>query len=318
MNVPLNTSLPSVLSPVLTPFDSDMSPSASRFLKHCESLLRQDVGLAMFGTNSEATSLTIAEKRALLDTLLDAGLPPEKMMPGTGACALSDTVELTRHSVNSGCAGVLMLPPFYYKGVSDEGLFRAFSYVIDSVADTRLKVFLYHIPPVSGVGISCDLIERLLKAFPGTIAGIKDSSGDWANTEAMLQRFGSENFEIFAGSETFLLRTLRGGGAGCITATGNVNPAAIARLAKTWQDDDADEQQRALDAVRSAFQRFPMIPAMKAAIAMASGDNNWSLVRPPLVELAAEQRSHLQGALDSIGFEVADAEQLAERDTATL
>jgi len=318
MNAPLKSSLPPVLSPVLTPFNGDMSPSASRFLKHCESLLRQDVGLAMFGTNSEATSLTIAEKRSLLDTLLDAGLPPGKMMPGTGACALSDTIELTRHAVNSGCAGVLMLPPFYYKGVSDEGLFRAFSYVIDSVADTRLKVFLYHIPPVSGVGISCDLIERLLKTFPGTIAGIKDSSGDWANTEAMLQRFGSENFEIFAGSETFLLATLRGGGAGCITATGNVNPAAIARLAKTWQDDDADNQQRALDAVRLAFQRFPMIPAMKAAIAMASGDNNWSLVRPPLVELAAEQRSDLQSALDSIGFKVADAEQLAERDTATL
>jgi 4-hydroxy-tetrahydrodipicolinate synthase len=318
MKAPYERSLPPVLSPVLTPFNSDLTPSIPKFVKHCESLLRQDVGLALFGTNSEATSLTVAEKRGLLDTLLDAGLPPEKMMPGTGACALSDTVELTRHAVNSGCAGVLMLPPFYYKGVSDEGLFRAFSYVIDSLGDARLKIFLYHIPPVSGVGVGCDLIERLLKAFPGTIAGIKDSSGDWVNTEAMLRRFGSEDFEIFAGSETFLLRTLRGGGAGCITATGNVNAAAIARLAKTWRDDDADCQQRALDTVRSAFQRFPMIPAMKAAIAMASGDNSWSLVRPPLVELAAEQRSDLQGALDAIGFKVADAERLAERDIAAL
>jgi 4-hydroxy-tetrahydrodipicolinate synthase len=312
------SSLPSVLSPVLTPFKADRTPSASRFVKHCESLVRQDVGLAIFGTNSEANSLTLSEKRTLLDTLLDAGLPSAKMMPGTGVCALNDTVELTRHAVDSGCAGVLMLPPFYYKDVSDDGLFRAFSYVIDSVADERLRIYLYHIPPVSRVGIGGDLIERLLKVYPRIIAGIKDSSGDWANTEALLIRFGSQEFDVFAGSETFLLRTLRAGGAGCITATGNVNAPAIARLARTWRDDDADAQQRGLNAVRAAFQRFPMIAAMKAGIALASGDDAWSLVRAPLVELDSTQRLALRDALDAIGFEIADADRLADHDLQVL
>ncbi|SDG24280.1 4-hydroxy-tetrahydrodipicolinate synthase [Paraburkholderia phenazinium] len=159
-----------VLSPVLTPFNADGSPSVGRFVKHCRLLLDQGLGLAAFGTNSEASSLAVHEKRRLLDALLDAGLPPTRMMPGTGACALPEAIELTRHAVQSGCAGVLMLPPFYYKGVSDDGLFRSFAQVIDEVADERLRVYLYHIPPVAQVGISFGLIERLLKCYPGVAA----------------------------------------------------------------------------------------------------------------------------------------------------
>ncbi len=219
-----------ILSPVLTPFNADGSPDPGRFARHCRWLLDQDVGLAVFGTNSEANSLTLAEKRGLLDGLLAAGITPSKLMPGTGACAVPDAIELTRHAVKSGCAGVLMLPPFYYKGVSDEGLFRYFAQVIDAVADDRLRIYVYHIPPVSGVPITLPLIERLLKTFPGIIAGTKDSSGDWANTSAMLERFQPQGFDVFAGSENFLLATMRSGGAGCITATGNLNPSAIVRL----------------------------------------------------------------------------------------
>ena len=139
--------LSGVMSPVLTPFNGDLTPSPSRFVKHCRWLLKQEVGLAIFGTNSEANSLTVKEKVSLLDTLLAAGLPAAKMIPGTGTCALPDTIELTRRAVEAGCAGVLMLPPFYYKGVSDEGLFRSFARVIDAVADDRLRIYLYHIPP---------------------------------------------------------------------------------------------------------------------------------------------------------------------------
>ncbi|MCG2597127.1 MAG: dihydrodipicolinate synthase family protein, partial [Achromobacter sp.] len=212
-----------VYSPVLTPFNADLSPSAPRFVGHCRALLEQGAGLAIFGTNSEANSLSVAEKRHLLDALLDAGLPAARMMPGTGACALPDAVELTRHAVGAGCGGVLMLPPFYYKGVSDEGLFRAFAHVIERVADERLRIYLYHIPPVSGVPISLGLIDRLLGEFPGIVAGIKDSSGDWANTQAMLRDFQPRGFDVFAGTETVLLETMRAGGAGCITATGTVN-----------------------------------------------------------------------------------------------
>ena len=291
-----------VLSPVVTPFDSELRPDGQRLARHCRWLLDNDVGLAVFGTNSEANSLSLVEKMKLMDTLMEAGIPGHRMMPGTGCCALSDSVELTRHAVNHGCGGVLMLPPFYYKGVSDEGLFRNFSEIIQRVGDERLRIYLYHIPPVAQVPITLTLIERLLKAYPGTIAGAKDSSGDWDNTRAMLERFQPEGFDVFPGSETFLLAALRAGGAGCISATANVNPAAIAALAATWQDDDADEQQEALNAIRAIFQDYVMIPALKAAIAHHSGDDEWVRLRPPLVELDAAQRTELAAKLDAAGF----------------
>lgn len=300
-----------VFSPVLTPFNADLSPDADRFARHCRWLIEQDVGLAVFGTNSEANSLSVGEKRSLLETLVVAGIPPGRLMPGTGACALPDAIELTRAAVSAGCGGILMLPPFYYKGVSDEGLYRAFATVIDRVADARLRVYLYHIPPVSNVPITFTLIDRLLKAYPGTIAGIKDSSGDWKNTSGMLERFQPQGFDVFAGSETFLLANMRGGGAGCITATGNVNPGPIVKLYKEWQAADADAQQAALDATRAAFAKFPMIPAMKAAIAWKAGRADWATVRPPLVELDSEQQAGLQQALDAVGFELPNARALS-------
>lgn len=299
-----------VFSPVLTPFNADLTPATDRFIRHCKWLLKQNVGLSIFGTNSEATSLSLTEKHRLLDALLDAGLPATRMMPGTGACAVPDAIELTRHAVQAGCGGVLMLPPFYYKGVSDEGLFRSFAAVIDAVADERLKVYLYHIPPVTQVPISMALIERLLKAYPGIIAGVKDSSGDWNNTSAMLKNFQPEGFDVFAGSETFLLANMRGGGAGCITATGNVNPAPMVALYETWKNENADEQQQALDATRRVFQQFPMIPAMKAAIAWKTGDDGWRPVRPPLVELDQNQQKNLESGLDNLGFVMPHAEDL--------
>ena len=291
-----------VLSPVVTPFDRELRPDPTRFVRHCQWLLSQDVGLAVFGTNSEGNSLTVGEKIELLDRLTEAGLPPARMMPGTGTCALGDTVELTRYAVQLGCGGVLMLPPFYYKDNSDEGLFRSYSEVLQRVGDNRLRIYLYHIPPVAQVPITLTLIERLLKAYPGTIAGVKDSSGNWPNTQAMLDQFQPHGFDVFAGSESFLLATLRGGGAGCISATANVNPGPIARLAATWQQSDADAQQAALDAVRNVFQTYVMIPALKTAIAHYGDDPSWITVRPPLVELDEAQRPALTAALDAVGF----------------
>jgi 4-hydroxy-tetrahydrodipicolinate synthase len=291
-----------VLSPVVTPFKADLSPDPERFVRQCRWLLSQNVGLAVFGTNSEANSLSVEEKIELLDRLVAAGLDPARMMPGTGACALTDTVRLTGHAVKAGCGGVLMLPPFYYKGVSDDGLFRSFAEVIERVADVRLRVYVYHIPPVSQVPITLPLIERLLKAYPGTVAGVKDSSGDWDNTKAMLDAFAASGFDVFAGSETFLLANMRGGGKGCISATANVNPGPIARLFASWTGADADAQQARLDEIRGVFQKFPMIPALKAAIAHHGGDPVWATVRPPLVDLGREPAAALVGELDRRGF----------------
>jgi 4-hydroxy-tetrahydrodipicolinate synthase len=302
--------LQGVFSPVLTPFNADYSPAPDRYVRHCRWLIEQDMGLAVFGTNSEANSLSVAEKRGLLDHLLTAGIPSRRMMPGTGGCAITDSIELTRHAVQAGCAGVLMLPPFYYKGVSEEGLYRAFASVIEAVADERLRVYLYHIPPVSQVPITAGLIRRLLKAYPRQIAGMKDSSGDWSNTKAMLDEFAPQGFDVFAGSENFLLTNLRHGGVGCITATGNVNPGPIVKLFNEWRHDSADDQQKALDATRAAFAQFTLIPAMKAAIAWKSGNPAWATVRPPLVELAPEQEATLRSSLDACGFAMPRASDL--------
>ncbi len=256
----------------------------------------------MFGTNSEANSLAAGERMDLLDKLVEAGVDPAHMMPGTGCCALTDSVRLTAHAVKLGCAGVLMLPPFYYKGVSDEGLFRNYAEIVERVGDARLQIYLYHIPPVSQVPISLKLIERLLKAYPKNIAGTKDSSGDWNNTKATLEHFAKDGFDVFPGSETFLLAGLRHGGKGCISATANVNPVAIHKLYTEWKSDAADKLQQGLDRIRLIFQKYPMIPAMKRAVAHWSGHPGWATMRPPLVELGAEESAALIAELKQAGF----------------
>jgi 4-hydroxy-tetrahydrodipicolinate synthase len=298
----MSAGISGLLAPVVTPFTARLQPDADRLRRHCDWLLSQGAGLAVFGTNSEANSLSVDERIDLLDHLVAHGIPPQRMMPGTGCCAITDSIRLTARAVHHGVAGCLMLPPFYYKGVTDEGLYRNFATIIDAVGDSRLRIYLYHIPPVSQVGISFQLIERLLKAYPGVIAGIKDSSGDWNTTKELIARFAGSGFDVFAGSESFLLANLRAGGAGCISATANVNPAAIHSLVQRWQTPQADALQASLDAIRAIFQKRPMIAALKHAIAHWGNDESWSRVRPPLVELTEEQAAALVGDLAAAGF----------------
>lgn len=292
-----------VLTPVVTPFTSDLAPDADRLAAQCRWLLSQEVGLAIFGTNSEANSLSVEEKIELMDALVDAGIDPARMMPGTGCCALTDSVRLTEHAIRIGAGGVLMLPPFYYKGISDDGLFANYAEIIERVGSTDLAIYLYHIPPVANVGLSIDLIDRLVTAYPGTVVGIKDSGGDWDNTKTMLDRQW-DDFHVFAGSETFLLRTMQSGGAGCISATANVNPAAIHTLYDNWETDEAERMQTDLDAVRGLFQRHPMIPALKAAVAHWSGDETWRTTRPPLLPLNNSDHDELIASLKNVGFSI--------------
>ncbi|HZM33548.1 MAG TPA: dihydrodipicolinate synthase family protein [Burkholderiales bacterium] len=301
--MPKKERIAGVLAPVITPFRKDYAPDAERFVRHCRWLLKSGCsGLAVFGTNSEANSLSVAEKRNLLESLVTGGVPPSALMPGTGHCALSDSIEMTRAAVEIGCAGVLMLPPFYYKGVPDEGLYRNFAEVIERVGDERLQVYLYHIPPVSQVPISLQLIERLLSKYPGIVAGVKDSSGDWSNTKAMLDTFAKEGFDVFAGSEVFLLDNMRNGGKGCITATGNINPGPIDRVFRNWRSADADRLQAGITATRKIVQKQPMIAALKAAVAHFGNDPLWRICRPPLVELTTSQEEQLISELKGSGF----------------
>src|SRR5258705_1653869 len=303
---PLATSqrIRGVLAPVVTPFKVDFSRDRERFMRNCQWLLSQNCGLAPFGTTSEANSMPTQERIFLLDALVAARIAPSRMMPGTGCCSIVETVALTAHAVKHGCAGVLRLPPFYYKDISEEGLYRHFSEVVQRVGDARLRIYLYHIPPVAIVGITPKLVESLLKEYPTAIAGMKDSSGDWNNTKTFLDAFAKSGFDIFPGSESFLLAGLRNGGAGCISATANVNPAAIDKLYREWQKPDADAQQEALNAVRKATGEYVMIPALKQVVAHYAGDPAWATVRPPLTELTAAQAKKVIDDLNKLGFEM--------------
>ncbi|HTH18122.1 MAG TPA: dihydrodipicolinate synthase family protein [Magnetospirillum sp.] len=291
-----------VLAPVLTPFDRNLAPDPKRFVAFSRVLTQLGIGLAPFGTTSEGNSLAAEEKLLLLDALNAGGIDMSRVMPGTGCCSITETVRLTAHAVRLGCGGALMLPPFYYKGVTDEGVFRAYATVIDKVGDARLRVYLYHFPRQSQVPLSLALIERLLKAYPGTVAGIKDSSGEFANMEAMRKAF--PGFDVFTGSEAVALKLLRIGGAGIISANANVNGAAMVELVKRWREPGAEGLQEALTAFRVAMQDFPLIAALKTLVARATGDQAWRITRPPLVDLSIETEDAMVKRLEKAGFPV--------------
>jgi 4-hydroxy-tetrahydrodipicolinate synthase len=290
-----------VLVPVLTPFTPSGEPDSGRFVAFCRWLLDQGAGgLSVFGTTSEANSMSGPERMALLDALIEADLPAGKLMPGTGACSVTEATSLVRHAVDRGCGGVLMLPPFYYKGISDDGIFAFVSRVIEKVASPALRIYLYHIPPVAQVGYSLDLVGRLISEYPANVVGLKDSSGDWSNTAALLERF--PGFAVFPGSEVFLLDGLRKGGSGCITASGNVNVPGIRKLYENWRGPQADALQADITTLRKALQAYPMIPALKRIVAHFHNDPDWAAVRPPLVALDQTQSAALIDDLAKLGF----------------
>ena len=295
-----------VIAPALTPFDAAGAPDTARFTAHCRWLLEDGcTGLAPFGTTSEANSLGMSERMRLLDALVEAGIPAARLMPGTGMCAVPDAVTLTQHAVEAGAGGVLMLPPFYYKGVGDDGLFRFYAQVIEKVASSKLRLYLYHIPPVAQVGLSLDLVGRLIEAYPKTVVGLKDSSGDWKNTGALIEAFSARGFQIYSGSEATLLANLRAGGAGCISASANVNARALRQVYDGWQGESADDLQDAISGVRKVMQSVTLIPMLKALMAHYSGVESWRSVRPPLAAMKAADAAPVIDLLEKAhGFDL--------------
>ena len=290
--------------PAVTPFEASLNVDEKRFIAYCRWLLEHGAnGLAVFGTTSEATSLGMAERQSLLEKLIAAGVPPAKLLPGTGLSALPETVALTRHAVGLGCAGVLMLPPFYYKNISDDGLVAAYSETIERVGDARLKLYLYHIPQMSGVPITLTAMERLLKKFPQTIVGIKDSSGNWDNTKAVLTNF--PQLTTFPATEARLLEGMGLGAAGCISASANMNITMIAELIAAIRacDKTAAAKQQMVAAIRQVMEKVPVIPAMKALYAKASGAAEWAIVRPPLTKVGDAVLATMFADLEKAGFQ---------------
>lgn len=292
-----------VWAPPVTPLSATLKPDSGRWLAHLRWLLEHGChGLALFGTTSEANSFDLDERMMLLEQALADGLDPQWLMVGTGCCAVTDSIKLTRHALDNGCNKVLMLPPFYYKGVSDQGLYDSYAYIIDAINDPSLRIILYHFPKMSATPISVDLVGRLVESFGAVIAGLKDSSGEWDNTSALLKRF--PKMAIFPGTEAMLLNGLKAGGAGCISATANANPTAIRAVFDTWveQNDAMHDHHRFIDDSRTIFNQYPAIPALKYLMSHFHADPDWRTVRPPLVPFDNASGEALISKLSAQGY----------------
>src|SRR5918994_6658328 len=290
------TGLKGVLAAVLTPIDADLNPDHQVFAAPCHRLLAAGChGLSVFGTTGEANSLSVDERLAALEALVDGGVSPEKLLPGTGSCALTDTVRLSHAALEAGTAGALVLPPFYYKDVGDDGLFRFFAEVVERVNDDRLRLYLYHIPQMSSVDLGLPLISRLIEAYPGAVVGTKDSSGDRERIMSLCREF--PDFSVLAGTETLLLETLRSGGEGCISATVNVTSRLARRVHEAHvaaKHDEAEALQEHLTQLRASIEAHPVIPALKQLMARLTGEEAWRNLRPPLSELDEVQARALR------------------------
>jgi len=278
--------------PVATPFREDGAVDTARIVRHSKAMIADGCeGLAILGTTSEANSLSLDERRRIIDAHVEGGIEADRLLPGVGACAVDDVVTLARHAHDIGASGVLMLPPFYYKKVPDDGIFAFFARVIDKLGAKAPRIMLYHIPPMAAVGFSLDLIGRLIAAYPGIVVGIKDSSGDAENTLSVIKAF--PEFAVFPGAELYLVRTMKAGARGCISATANVNAAGIATLLKKWQSPEADQLQEEVSAIRKAIEARGNIPGCKAILADRYRDPAWANVRPPLVALGDKAMAEL-------------------------
>ncbi|MEM8559723.1 MAG: dihydrodipicolinate synthase family protein [Bacteroidota bacterium] len=293
-----------VLAPPLTPFEADGRVAEALLIAHARHLLDAGcAGLVPFGTTSEAASLGLDERVHLLDRLVEAGVPPERMIVGVGTTNVPDTVRLAAQATRHGCAGVLLLPPFYYPGVSDDGLFayaeRLIEQVNAHVGTPGVRIYLYHIPQIAGVGWSANLVRRLRAASPDHIVGIKDSTGDWANTQALL---GIDGLTVYPGTELLLPEALAHGAPGCISATANLNAPAIAEAIRLHDDDRAafDAHFATVARFRRTVQPYGAIPAQKALLARRAGDARWRHVRPPLRPLSDDAAEALANELVAV------------------
>ena len=294
-----------VYAAVLTPFEDDGMPSLELLVAHCRLLLAAGAhGLSVLGTTGEANSLTVAERMRILEGLIDAGLDPAALLPGTGCCALDDTVTLTQGALALGISRVLMLPPFYYKSVDDEGLFAAYSTVVERVADTRLQLYLYNIPQLSGIALGVGLVARLQAAYGDVIAGVKDSS---RSLESLLAYCRLENFTVLAGTERLLVEALAAGGSGCIAALVNTHAADVRRLYELARGDAGRERTATLARAGDVLERAPFVASLKEVVAEQTGDARWRNVRPPLRLLHPDERERCLSGLAALAIDSSGA-----------
>ena len=298
--------LSGIWAPCLTPVLPDYSIDHERLCQHVNWLLSSGChGIVLFGTTGEAASFSVVERMQALESLLESGVSPSKIMLGNGFPSIADSIEVTRHAVSLRCRAVLMIPPFYFKNLSTVGLAVSYQYVLDKIDCPDLRVLLYHFPRMSTVPISYPLIDSLIKSHGAMIAGLKDSSGEWESVIGFIQRY--PDFSVFPGTDTFLLQGLNSGGAGTITATADINPNGIRHVYDLWRrGDDAEDAQSKANVIRMIISRYPLAAALKAVHAHLRSDPGWNRLRPPLEPLSTNEQTELMESLCEAGFALAD------------
>ena len=287
--------LSGVITAIATPIDEKGAPDFKRATDLARFLLDNGCdGLNVLGTTGEATSFSLEERKGVMNAYKAAGLPMGRLMVGTGAAAVADAVTLTRHAAELGFAGALVLPPFYYKGVPDDGLVAYIDSIVKATAQLPIPIYLYHFPVMSGLPWSVTLIRRLLEAHPSRIVGLKDSSGDmaYARSAAAISR----DFSVFPSTEAALLEARRGDFAGCISATANLNADLCARA---WRDGDEAALEQAV-AIRKLFDGRPLVSGVKALLAHIHGDPALARVKPPLFAFPAADRAVVTAGHDAV------------------
>lgn len=290
-----------VLSAVLTPLDNNLNADYAHLINHIKWLLeRGNNGICLLGTTGEANSFSVDERLQILEAVLDGGIPAGKLIVGTGCCAIPDTVKLTRHAHLHGVAGILLLPPFYYKKISDAGLETYLARLFDRVGENNVKIYLYHFPQLTGVPFSVSLVERLVSKYPDNIIGLKDSGGDWSHMEEILKAI--PGFGLYTGNEKFLLSVLKAGGAGCISANANFTSPEAAAVYEAWKKGSGEKEQALLSTLRDVLDTYPSVGTLKYIFAKWSGARDWLNVRPPNAVLTAEEGLQIEQKLKEINY----------------
>jgi 4-hydroxy-tetrahydrodipicolinate synthase len=291
----LTKTLSGVIAAVATPAEESGAPDLKRATKLARFLLDNGCdGLNVLGTTGEATSFSLDERKSVMSAYKSEGLPLGQLMVGTGAAAVSDAIALTRHASMLGFAGALVLPPFYYKGVPDDGLVAYIEALVGATADKPIPLYLYHFPAMSGLAWHVGLIKRLIEKFPSSIVGLKDSSGDMAYARSAAAI--SKDFAVFPSTEACLIEARGGAFAGCISATANCNADLCARA---WREGD-DTALDAAVAIRKLFDGKPLVSGVKALLAHIHGDAALARVKPPLAPFSAADRSAVTAGHDAV------------------
>ena len=287
----------------LTPLTSTYETNLPALVSHVEQLFESGSdGVAILGSTGEANSLTIEQR---LDIISYCGrtLAPERLMMGTGSCALQDAIRLTQASIEAGVFSVLVIPPFYYKPQSDESVIRYYSELISSVDDSRLRIIFYNFPKLSGYNFSTEILQEFKERFGDIAAGIKDSSGNWENMLSITKNV--PNFMVYSGTETLLLNILREGGAGCITASANLLAPECQLVYQAWRNDQqntAEQVQKELTVLRKALESYQFVSELKGLMALHTGSEHWQEMLPPFIPLLPTQVRELSEKINDLGL----------------